>query len=292
MLVFAVAAVKLGPDWAKVGKGFIPHISQNNPMLYCYFVIGLLGAAITPYEVYFYSSGGVEEEWTPKDIGMNQANAILRYGLGGTLSLALMVVGATVFLGHGISPQHPGTIALGAGDPSARSVCCSRSSQSCSRWVAPRSTQCSPARTTWRSSAAGRSPLALVLPALLALLLQMIQLLPLPVFVLVIVRSRAMCPGVVVGDRASPSPWRSSMVFPPARTPPLSRFVGPPSDYGRRLSRARAFCKRLDPSTWSPRLRTVSRRSAPLRRSTATATLSRRRSIPRACQEACVFLSR
>ena len=72
MLVFVVAAVKAGPDWAKVGSGFVPHISQNNTALYLYFVIGLLGAAMTPYEVYFYSSGGVEERWQPKDIGMNQ----------------------------------------------------------------------------------------------------------------------------------------------------------------------------------------------------------------------------
>jgi Mn2+/Fe2+ NRAMP family transporter len=117
MLVFAVAAVKLGPDWTKVAKGFIPHLSQNNPTLYAYFVVGLLGAAMTPYEVYFYSSGGVEEQWTPKDIGLNRANAIVGYALGGTLSLALMIVGATVFLGRGISPEHLGTIALGAGDP-------------------------------------------------------------------------------------------------------------------------------------------------------------------------------
>jgi Mn2+/Fe2+ NRAMP family transporter len=117
MLVFAVAAVKVSPDWAAVGKGFVPHIAQNDSLLYCYFAIGLLGAAMTPYEVYFYSSGGVEEEWEPKDIGMNRANAIVGYGLGGTLSIALMIVGATVFLGHGISPEHLGTIALGAGDP-------------------------------------------------------------------------------------------------------------------------------------------------------------------------------
>ncbi|MDX6411406.1 MAG: hypothetical protein QOE91_922 [Gaiellaceae bacterium] len=117
MLVFAVAAVKLGPDWGKVGNGFIPHIAQNSSVLYLYYVIGLLGAAMTPYEVYFYSSGGVEEEWTPKDIGMNRANAIIGYGLGGTLSVALMIVGATVFLGHGISPEHVGTIALGAQVP-------------------------------------------------------------------------------------------------------------------------------------------------------------------------------
>ena len=116
MLVFVVAAVKAGPDWAKVGSGFVPHISQNNTALYLYFVIGLLGAAMTPYEVYFYSSGGVEERWQPKDIGMNQANAIIGYGLGGTLSIALMIIGATVFLGHGISPEHLGTIGLGASD--------------------------------------------------------------------------------------------------------------------------------------------------------------------------------
>jgi Mn2+/Fe2+ NRAMP family transporter len=117
MLVFAVAAVKLAPDWTKVGNGFIPHISQNNPWLYLYFVVGLLGAAMTPYEVYFYSSGGVEEEWKPSDLGLNRANAIVGYALGGTLSIALMIVGGVFFLAHGISPEHLGTIALGAQQP-------------------------------------------------------------------------------------------------------------------------------------------------------------------------------
>jgi manganese transport protein len=117
MLVFVVAAVKLGPNWPQFGKGFIPHISQNNPWLYLYFAIGLLGAAMTPYEVYFYSSGGVEDRWTAKDIGLNRANAIVGYSLGGLLSLALMIVGAAVFLHHGINPEHLGTIALGAEQP-------------------------------------------------------------------------------------------------------------------------------------------------------------------------------
>jgi transposase InsO family protein len=53
LLVFAVAAVKLGPDWGKVGNGLLPHLPQNNKLLYAYFAIGLLGAAMTPYEVYF-----------------------------------------------------------------------------------------------------------------------------------------------------------------------------------------------------------------------------------------------
>lgn len=120
LLVFAVAAVKLGPDWVKVGNGFIPHISQNNPWLYLYFVVGLLGSAMTPYEVYFYSSGGIEDRWTPKDLGLNRANAILGYALGGILSLSLIVVGGAVFLRHGINPSHLGSIALGAEEPLAK----------------------------------------------------------------------------------------------------------------------------------------------------------------------------
>ena len=31
---------------------------------YCYYAIALFGAAMTPYEVFFFSSGGVEERWT------------------------------------------------------------------------------------------------------------------------------------------------------------------------------------------------------------------------------------
>jgi manganese transport protein len=117
LLVFAVGAVKLSPAWGKAAHGFIPHVSQNNSLLYLYFVVGLLGAAMTPYEVYFYSSGGVEEEWTPKDLGLNRANAIIGYALGGSLSVALMVTGAALFLNKGISPEHLGTIALGAQVP-------------------------------------------------------------------------------------------------------------------------------------------------------------------------------
>jgi manganese transport protein len=120
LLVFAVAAVKLGPDWGKVGNGLLPHLPQNNKLLYAYFAIGLLGAAMTPYEVYFYSSGGIEDRWSPKDIGLNRANAIIGYSLGGLLSFALMITGAALFLGHGISPEHLGTIALGAENPLGR----------------------------------------------------------------------------------------------------------------------------------------------------------------------------
>ncbi len=117
LLVFAVAAVKLHPVWGAVGHGFVPHVETESPLLYAYFAVGLLGAAMTPYEVYFYSSGGVEEQWGPKDLGLNKANAMIGYGLGGFLSFALMIVGGSLFLDKGIEPEFLGSIAIGAEVP-------------------------------------------------------------------------------------------------------------------------------------------------------------------------------
>ena len=117
LLVFAVAAVKLHPDWGEVGHGFVPHIQTQSPLLYAYFAVGLLGAAMTPYEVYFYSSGVIEEQWGPKDLGLNKTNAMIGYGLGGFLSLTLMIVGGALFLGKGIEPEFLGSITLGAEVP-------------------------------------------------------------------------------------------------------------------------------------------------------------------------------
>jgi Mn2+/Fe2+ NRAMP family transporter len=117
LLVFAVAAVKLHPAWGAVAHGFVPHMDTQSPLLYAYFAVGLLGAAMTPYEVYFYSSGAVEEQWGPKDLGLNRANAMIGYGLGGFLSFALMIVGGSLFLDKGIEPEFLGSITLGAEVP-------------------------------------------------------------------------------------------------------------------------------------------------------------------------------
>ena len=117
LLVFAVAAIKLHPNWGGVAHGFVPHIDMSDKLVYAYFVVGLLGAAMTPYEVYFYSSGVVEEGWGPKDLGLNRKNSIIGYALGGFLSLSLMIVAGALFLPLGVEPQFIGTVALGAQVP-------------------------------------------------------------------------------------------------------------------------------------------------------------------------------
>jgi manganese transport protein len=117
LLVFAVAAIKLHPNWGDVAYGLVPHVDTPDKLVYAYFAVGLLGAAMTPYEVYFYSSGVVEEGWTPKDLGLNRANAMIGYSLGGFLSFALMITAGALFLPLGIEPEFIGTVALGAQVP-------------------------------------------------------------------------------------------------------------------------------------------------------------------------------
>lgn len=117
LLVFAVAAVKLNPDWGQVARGFVPDAGTGDPVVYGYYVVGLIGAAMIPYEVYFYSSGAVEERWRPKDLGVNRANAIVGYTLGGILSFALMISAGAYLLPEGIAAEHLGTVALVAQGP-------------------------------------------------------------------------------------------------------------------------------------------------------------------------------
>ena len=113
LLVFVVAAIKAHPPWSQVAHGFIPGSHEGGSLaVYLYFVVGLLGAAMTPYEVYFYSSGAVEDQWGTQELGLNKATATIGYGLGGLLSVALMIVAAMVFLPNGITPELLGTPAL------------------------------------------------------------------------------------------------------------------------------------------------------------------------------------
>ena len=80
--------------------------------VYAFFAIALLGAAMTPYEVFFFSSGAVEEHWTRRDLAVNRANVYLGFPLGGALSLAIMGGSAALFRSRGITVGHLSQVTL------------------------------------------------------------------------------------------------------------------------------------------------------------------------------------
>ena len=108
LIVTLITVLKLAPHWGsvvhQVTHPSIPH--EENIFTYAYFGIALFGAAMTPYEVFFFSSGAVEEHWSKADLAVEKANVLIGFPLGGVLSLALML-GASLVL----APQH---ISVGA----------------------------------------------------------------------------------------------------------------------------------------------------------------------------------
>jgi Mn2+/Fe2+ NRAMP family transporter len=114
LIVFGVAVWKLHPDW-----GHLLHqvAAPNKPdaeslPVYFYYAIALFGAAMTPYEVFFFSSGGVEEHWSRKDMIIQRMNVFIGFPLGGLLSLSIAVVAALVLLPANIQVDALGQVGL------------------------------------------------------------------------------------------------------------------------------------------------------------------------------------
>ncbi|WP_426592425.1 NRAMP family divalent metal transporter [Cellulomonas sp. McL0617] len=114
LIVFAVAVFLLGPDWSALAdQAFHPRVSaQEGPASYWYYAIALFGAAMTPYEVFFFSSGAVEEKWTVKDLSQSRMNVLVGFPLGGVLSVAIAACAAIVFLPQGIQVSSLSQIVL------------------------------------------------------------------------------------------------------------------------------------------------------------------------------------
>lgn len=120
LLVYLVAAFALEPDWAQVARGLAPSAPAAGTLgwgVYLYFAVGLLSSILMPYEIYFYSSGGIEEGWKVKDLPVNKLTAGVGFTLGGVLAMALIVVGAQVFQPAHIDPQRLTSTLLGAAGP-------------------------------------------------------------------------------------------------------------------------------------------------------------------------------
>ncbi|QSR25068.1 hypothetical protein CFH99_05475 [Nocardioides aromaticivorans] len=114
LIGFAVALWQLGPDWGELASTLSPaeKPGAESWATYAFFGVALFGAAMTPYEVFFFSSGGVEERWTSKDIGVMRANVLIGFPLGGILSVAIAGCAAVVLMPQGIAVETLGQVGL------------------------------------------------------------------------------------------------------------------------------------------------------------------------------------
>jgi Mn2+/Fe2+ NRAMP family transporter len=101
-LSFAVAMFKLHPDWSGVGRGLLPSMPQSDKARYGFLVVSVIGATISPYLMYFYSSGAIEDEWDRTYIPINRVIAGIGMTFGGFLAMAVLVASALAFQPRGI----------------------------------------------------------------------------------------------------------------------------------------------------------------------------------------------
>ncbi len=103
LIGFAVAFFLLGPDWSQLGQQLIQAApNSESPATYWFYAVALFGAALTPYEVFFFSSGAVEEGWSSADLAQSRLNVLVGFPLGGLLSLAIAGCAALTLLPLGV----------------------------------------------------------------------------------------------------------------------------------------------------------------------------------------------
>lgn len=101
-LAFVAGAVALDPPWGEVARGFLPSSAPHDTAHYLFVAVSIMGAILSPYLLYFYSSGAIEDGWNKDDIGTNRMVAGVGMGFGSLVQMGALVAAALVLAPRGI----------------------------------------------------------------------------------------------------------------------------------------------------------------------------------------------
>jgi Mn2+/Fe2+ NRAMP family transporter len=112
LAVFAVALFWLPTDWAALGRGVVhAGTAGHGAATYWFVAVALFASTVSPYEVFFFSSGGVEENWSGADLADARSSVLIGFPVGGFLALALIATATVVFRPDGVSVTSLGQVA-------------------------------------------------------------------------------------------------------------------------------------------------------------------------------------
>lgn len=101
-LSFVVAMFVMGPPWIEMAQGALPSLPEKDSLHYAFIAVSILGAVISPYLFFFYSSGAIEEEWDKSYFGANKAIATFGMTFGAVISVAIIALAAMIYPPRGI----------------------------------------------------------------------------------------------------------------------------------------------------------------------------------------------
>ena len=103
-VLFLITAIAVQPNWGEVLKGlFVPRVPQMNRAWF--YVTGLIGTTVVPYNIYLHASSSAKK-WG-KDGDKDEAlktsltDSILSIGLGGIISMCIVITAAVCYDGSG-----------------------------------------------------------------------------------------------------------------------------------------------------------------------------------------------
>ncbi len=102
-LIFLVCAFASKPDWAAVLKGlFVPSVPEGEKSWMT--VAALMGTTVVPYNIYLHASSSAKKWNKPEeDISTSNLDSILAIGLGGIISLAIIICASAVLGVEGVT---------------------------------------------------------------------------------------------------------------------------------------------------------------------------------------------
>ena len=117
-LSFIIAVVALGgPPKEILPTLWKPDVKQGDLANYLYLVAAILGATISPYLLFFYSSGAREEGWSGSSLLLNRITAVAGMGFGSLSSIALVVLSAIVLQPLNLNANTLGEMGLAMAKP-------------------------------------------------------------------------------------------------------------------------------------------------------------------------------
>ena len=103
-VLFLITAIAVKPNWGEVLKGlFVPRVPQMNRAWF--YVTGLIGTTVVPYNIYLHASSSAKKWGQEGDkneaLSTSLTDSILSIGLGGIISMCIVITAAVCYDGSG-----------------------------------------------------------------------------------------------------------------------------------------------------------------------------------------------
>ncbi len=104
-VVFIATSIAVGPDYGKVFSSlFTPTIPEgDNGWL---TVVGLIGTTVVPYNIFLHASSTAKKWHDKKDVKTMRADTIIAVGLGGIISMCIIITAAATMHGTGMEVKN------------------------------------------------------------------------------------------------------------------------------------------------------------------------------------------